>query len=257
MKHLNFIRIGLVAALCMLWSCNSSSNPQDSKEQSDSIKQSSTPKVVSASKGKDIDFSKIRVSSRGIDFLDEERSALTIECGGGLPFTHCSQTSLYPKSSDFTENGMNETYEFFDRSEVEFAQLSEGEPYVLLYNGDELMVALKPDVQNYSCDIYSSKINTIIVYSDKLKMSNGIHTGLSAKEMVETYNAKIRYESGPEVDFLSFDIEGFPSNVKLMGSFDSVDSHLEGDYEYLKLEDVKNGKLDAIVILPQWAADDN
>lgn len=38
MKHLNFIRIGLVAALCMLWSCNSSSNPQDSKEQSDSIK---------------------------------------------------------------------------------------------------------------------------------------------------------------------------------------------------------------------------
>ena len=77
MKHLNFIRIGLVAALCMLWSCNSSSNPQDSKEQPDSIKHSSTQKVVSASKGKDIDFSKIRVSSRGIDFLDEERQALT------------------------------------------------------------------------------------------------------------------------------------------------------------------------------------
>lgn len=148
---------------------------------------------------------------------------------------------------------MDESYEFFNRTEVEFAQLSEGEPYVLLYNGDELMAALKPDVQNYSCDLYSSKINAIIVYPDKLKMNNGIHAGLSAKEMVETYNAKIRYESGAETDFLSFDIEGFPSNVKLMGSFDSVNSHLEGDYEYLKLEDVKNGKLDAIVILPQWA----
>ena len=255
MKFLSFVIIGLTTSL-VLGSCNSSPSSQgDKEENSDNIKQHSTQKSVSASKSRDIDFSKIRVSGKGIDYLDEERSALIIECGGGLPFTHCSQTSLYPKSSDFTENGMNETYEFFDRSEVEFAQLSEGEPYVLLYNGDELMVALKPDVQNYSCDIYSSKINTIIVYSDKLKMTNGIHTGLSAKEMVETYNAKIRYESGPEVDFLSFDIEGFPSNVKLMGSFDSVDSHLEGDYEYLKLEDVKNGKLDAIVILPQWAAD--
>ena len=255
MKCLNFVFVGLAASL-MMGSCNSSpSSRGDKAENSDSIKQSSTQKAVSASKNEDIDFSKIRVSSRGIDYLDEERSTLTIKCGGGLPFTYCSQTSLYPKSSDFEGSGVDESYEFFNRTEVEFAQLSEGEPYVLLYNGDELMAALKPDVQNYSCDLYSSKINAIIVYSDKLKMNNGIHAGLSAKEMVETYNAKIRYESGAETDFLSFDIEGFPSNVKLMGSFDSVNSHLEGDYEYLKLEDVKNGKLDAIVILPQWAAD--
>lgn len=135
-RFLNFVIIGLTISL-VLGSCNSSPSSQSDKEEnSDSIKQHNTQKSVSTSKSRDIDFSKIRVSSRGIDYLDEERSTLSIECGGGLPFTYCSQTSLYPNSSDFTEKGMDKTYEFFDCSGVEFVQLSEGEPYVLLYNDD-------------------------------------------------------------------------------------------------------------------------
>lgn len=203
-------------------------------------------------------FDKVVVSERGIDILNEAGildniNGKSIANGTKLQdiLVSCPQSSYYPMSKDFAEAESN--YGFYNRVEVRMASLSEALPYILLYNDNELMAALVPSSQSYLVDLYTTSVKSIIVYSDKLKMRNGIHAGLSAKEMVETYNAKIRYESGSEADFLSFDIEGFPSNIKLMGSFDSVNSHLEGDYEYLKLEDVKNGKLDAIVILPQNA----
>lgn len=250
MKCLNFVVIGLAASL-MMGSCNSSTNPKEG-ENCESSRNTQT-EVDSA-------FDKVVVSESGIGILNEEGildnlNGKSIASGTNLRdiLVVCSQRSYYPMSKDFADEAES-TYGFYNRVEVKMASLAEAMPYILLYNDNELMVALEPTPPAYnSFDLFNSEVNTIVVYSDKLKMRNGIHAGMSAKEMVETYNAKIRYESGAETDFLSFDIEGFPSNVKLMGSFDSVNSHLEGDYEYLKLEDVKNGKLDAIVILPQWA----
>lgn len=246
MKHFNFIILGLAVSL-MLGSCNSSPNPKDGN----AIEAEGTNK-------KNV-FDKVVISERGIDILNEAGildniDGKSIASGTNLRdiLVFCPQSSYYPMSKDFAAKAETD-YGFYNRVEVRMASLSEALPYILLYNDNELMAALVPSSQSYLVDLYTTDVSSIIVYSDKLKMSNGIHAGLSAKEMVETYNAKIRYESGSEADFLSFDIEGFPSNIKLMGSFDSVNSHLEGDYEYLKLEDVKNGKLDAIVILPQNA----
>ena len=132
--------------------------------------------------------------------------------------------------------------------------LGDGRPYITLYKDNELMAALECGAL-LDNGIYSTNVDRIIAYSPKLKMANGIHTGMSAKELVEKFGAEIQYSEGADAEILSFKIVDTPSNIILIASAKSINREKidsqSGDTDtefYLQLEDVEDCKLSAIVI---------
>ena len=102
----------------------------------------------------------------------------------------------------------------------------------------------------------STSIERIIVYSPRLKLVNsGIHTGMSAKELVEKFGAEIQYSEGAETEILSFKVANIPSNIILIASaksinrekIDSQSGNTDTEF-YLQFDDVEDCKLSAIVI---------
>lgn len=149
---------------------------------------------------------------------------------------------------------------FYNRSEVKTGAFTEPNLYMFLYNNDELMAALDFGSSTYygnTNETFSStSIERIIVYSPRLKLVNsGIHTGMSAKELVEKFGAEIQYSEGAETEILSFKVANIPSNIILIASaksinrekIDSQSGNTDTEF-YLQLDDVEDCKLSAIVI---------
>lgn len=145
---------------------------------------------------------------------------------------------------------------FYNRTGIQYISCFETIPYITLYNDNELMAAIK-SYSLASNSINSSNVDRIIVYSPKLKMTNGIHVGMSAKELVEKYGAEIQYTQGVEYDALTFQIENIASNITLEATADSIKSNkMDSGNEigitftdfFLQLSEVENCKLSAIVI---------
>lgn len=129
---------------------------------------------------------------------------------------------------------------FYDRVTPIVSQFSDTELYYCFYRGDELMMATQGE---------DGMIDEIIVYSPRLQFANGIHTGMTAAELVQRFDARIKYASGPEASTMEFEVPGFPSNVHLYASFDGTSVEPDEDSSiYLSPSQVTNGRLEIIEI---------
>ena len=176
----------------------------------------------------------------------------------GTPFLECVECSgdwiptLESLSSD-----KDLMFGFYDRTCLKTVSFAETSVYLLLYAQDELMAAL--DFGSgclYGDGLASQAVRQLIVYSPKLKLGGGIHTGMSAKELVNDFGAEIKYSEGAETAILSFEVPDLPSRIKLVGTAkeinrEKIDSMYEQQSDsdiYLTLDDVKDCTLTEIVI---------
>lgn len=174
----------------------------------------------------------------------------------GTSLTECliaKDCSWIPTKEEIETND-EEKFGFYNKMGIKQMVLGDGRPYITLYKDNELMAALECGAL-LDNGIYSTNIDRIIAYSPKLKMANGIHTGMSAKELVEKFGAEIQYSEGADAEILSFKIADTPSNIILIASaksinrekIDSQSGNTDTEF-YLQLDDVEDCKLSAIVI---------
>ena len=89
-----------------------------------------------------------------------------------------------------------------------------------------------------------------------MKLGKGIHTGMSAKELVDDFGAEIKYSEGAETSILLFEVPDLPLSIKLVGTAkeinrEKIDSMYEQQSDsdiYLTLDDVKGCVLTEMVI---------
>lgn len=182
----------------------------------------------------------------------------------GTPLAECliaGESSLPPSKEEITSN--NETkFGLYNKMGIKQMVLGDGTPYILLYDNNELIAAL----ECYSLmdnGIYSTNVEKIVVYSPNLKMANGIHVGMTAKDMVDKFGAVIKFAEGAEVDVLEFEVADIPSNIMLVASAKKINKEkTESEYGevrdvdfYLTLNDVEDCVLSAIVIEQNTEAD--
>jgi len=174
----------------------------------------------------------------------------------GTSLTECliaKDCSWIPTKEEIETND-EEKFGFYNKMGIKQMVLGDGRPYITLYKDNELMAALECSAL-LDNGIYSTNVDRIIAYSPKLKMANGIHTGMSAKELVEKFGAEIQYSEGADAEILSFKIADTPSNIILIASamsinrekIDSQSGNTDTEF-YLQLDDVEDCKLSAIVI---------
>ena len=159
--------------------------------------------------------------------------------------------NMYPVAEELLQTE-EKKFGFYDNTGIEQVEFNGyPSPYLLLYDKSELMAAIPCGGLFDNTEIYE-----ILVYSPNLKMNNGIHTGLSAKELVNDFGAEIRYEESEEFSLLTFEIPDIPSNIKLVGTAkkinqDKMRSEYSSAYDgtcYLQLDDVEDCTLSMIVI---------
>lgn len=162
--------------------------------------------------------------------------------------------------------------EFYNNVKAEIAKNSL-DPYefddnieLVLCKGKERMASIiLDDSPNYD-DTEAQKLKKMANYhitgfrllSKDLKLKDGIHVGMTAKELVEKYKAKIHYFANPETGGIEFFIPGYDNDTyKFVASGDVLneesipsrddDGNIDenGDYidEMLTLSQVKNCKL--------------
>ena len=174
----------------------------------------------------------------------------------GTSLTECliaKDCSWIPTKAEIETND-EEKFGFYNKMGIKQMVLGEGRPYITLYQDNELMAALECGAL-LDNGIYSTTVDKIIAYSPELKMANGIHTGMSAKELVDEFGAEIQYSEGAETEILSFKVANVSSNISLVASAKSINREKidsqSGDTDtefYLQLDDVEDCKLSAIVI---------
>lgn len=139
---------------------------------------------------------------------------------------------------------------FYNRVEIVYTGLTSHDPYLCFYNGTELMAATELAYQDF-------QLGSIYIYSPKLKLKNGIHTGMTAAELASRYHARVNLSNGPECEDIWFDIPGISSSIQFEASYDAYSkvAGLDAGDERtvpLKLEQVKNCKLAVIVVSPAF-----
>lgn len=166
----------------------------------------------------------------------------------------------------------NANGEFYDNVKAEAAANSldsygfDDNVELVLCKGKERMASIiLDDSPNYD-DADAQKLKKMANYyiegfrvlSKDLKLKDGIHVGMTAKELVERYKAKIHYFSNPETDGIEFIIPGYDSDkyhfaasgdvinaesIPSRDDYGNIDEN--GDYadEMLTLSQVKNCKL--------------
>lgn len=174
-----------------------------------------------------------------------------LKVGSSLSDCIMSEECDWIPSLDRIKHGVSEKkFGFYNRTEMREGLFTDISLYLYLYDNDELMAAL--DCNAYG-DFRSADVSRIIVYSPKLKMMNGIHTGMSAKKLVNDFGADIAYEEGAETEILSFKIATVPDNIKLVATAKTIKrdkieaADMDTDF-ILQLDDVEDCKLSAIVI---------
>lgn len=174
----------------------------------------------------------------------------------GIPLAEClieGQSDWVPTKEDIM-NSNEMKFGFYNKVGLKLMNFTDTDPYVLLFDNDELMAALGCYSLMYD-GISSINVREIIVYSPKLKMANGIHVGMTAKDLVDNFGADIKLEQGVETDVLEFEVADIPSNIVLLASArkinrEKTDSEYgeENSTLYLTLNDVEDCVLSAIVI---------
>lgn len=113
----------------------------------------------------------------------------------------------------------------FDFSIVDIQEKSEFEEvyYVMnmkLYKGQELLCTLFGGYFDERPNTLQATVKSITVYSPQFKLPNGIHAGMSVKELINDYGATIQLnegEGGENVESISLEIpncQGFYFNVE-------------------------------------------
>lgn len=177
----------------------------------------------------------------------------------GTPFLECVDecSGDWIPTLESLSSDKDLMFGFYDRTCLKTVSFAETSVYLLLYAQDELMAAL--DFGSgclYGDGLASQAVRQLIVYSPKLKLGGGIHTGMSAKELVDDFGAEIKYSEGAETAILSFEVPDLPSRIKLVGTAkeinrEKIDSMYEQQSDsdiYLTLDDVKDCTLTEIVI---------
>lgn len=203
---------------------------------------------------------------KGISTLNNEKSQMPFITENGIGdlklganFVDCLESKtgdLIPSLENLLDYSEMK-YGFYNKTAIKLINFTEGQLYLLLFSGNDLMAALDfGSGYSYNGQFMSETVSRIIVYSPKLKMANGIHTGMSAKELVEDFGAEIKYEEGSETEVLSFSIADMPSNIILKATAKSIDrGKIDSEFGdtsstdfILQLDDVEDCKLSAIVI---------
>ncbi len=148
--------------------------------------------------------------------------------------------------------------DFYDRVQVEKTDRNPCDVTyeVVLYRGKEKLCSFTTDAP-YLDGMPSKKqiakghIEQFSIYSPTIKLQDGIHVGLSAKELVEKHHAKILYYSNVETDGLCFKFSSYPDNFEFKANgrilkTDFVEVEPDIVEEYLSLKEVKGCKLTQI-----------
>lgn len=159
----------------------------------------------------------------------------------------------------------------FDFSIVDIQEKSEFEEvyYVMnmkLYKGQELLCTLFGGYFDERPNTLQATIKSITVYSPQFKLPNGIHAGMSVKELINDYGATIQLnegEGGENVESISLEIpncQGFYFNVEketllnrygdeYFNEYDSQSgTYKENFWDNIKKEVAELSDLESIVI---------
>ena len=191
---------------------------------------------------------KVQATPRVLPFITEKgvgnlKVGASIEDDGNI-FPSCNCANFEPSKEEITKCRLQKT--FYDKVQVIKSYFDVGELYYCFYQGSELMVAATG----------GSEINRILVYSPFLKLKKGIHTGMSAEELVRKYKARIKYTFGPEGSSMVFQVPGVPSNITLWAAYDGTSAKPDQDSSiYLSPSQVKNGRLAIIIIERKYGYD--
>ncbi len=86
-------------------------------------------------------------------------------------------------------------------------------------------------------------IHSIEVFSEQIKMQNGVHVGLSASEMFEKYNALFVTPSSFNTEMLenrgddaTFELPHQPKNISVKAIYDKIDFEYKEQYEMRMME---------------------
>lgn len=159
----------------------------------------------------------------------------------------------------------------FDFSIVDIQEKSEFEEvyYVMnmkLYKGQELLCTLFGGYFDERPNTLQATVKSITVYSPQFKLPNGIHAGMSVKELINDYGATIQLhegEGGENVESISLEIpncQGFYFNVEketllnrygdeYFNEYDSQSgTYKENFWDNIKKEVAELSDLESIVI---------
>lgn len=87
--------------------------------------------------------------------------------------------------------------------------------YMNLYKDNEKIFSLYGGTSEEKPNVLDATVHSIFVYSPQFKLSNGIHTGMTAEELINNYGATLQLhegEGGEDIQFITFeipDITGF------------------------------------------------
>lgn len=159
----------------------------------------------------------------------------------------------------------------FDFSIVDIQEISEFEEvyYTMnmkLYKGQELLCTLFGGYFDERPNTLQATVKSITVYSPQFKLPNGIHAGMSVKELINDYGATIQLnegEGGENVESISLEIpncQGFYFNVEketllnrygdeYFNEYDSQSgTYKENFWDNIKKEVAELSDLESIVI---------
>ena len=159
----------------------------------------------------------------------------------------------------------------FDFSIVDIQEISEFEEvyYTMnmkLYKGQELLCTLFGGYFDERPNTLQATVKSITVYSPQFKLPNGIHAGMSVKELINDYGATIQLnegEGGQNVESISLEIpncQGFYFNVEketllnrygdeYFNEYDSQSgTYKENFWDNIKKEVAELSDLESIVI---------
>lgn len=152
--------------------------------------------------------------------------------------------------------------DFYDRVEIEGTDrnITEICYEIVLYKGKEKICSFETDADydlSNDAGIPSKKtmgnghIRQFSIYSPSIKFADGIHVGMTAKELVEKHHAKILEFQNPEDGGLNFVLDNYPSNFTFIADGEIVHSKMKLDEAdmgegYLSLGDVRDCKLKQI-----------
>lgn len=159
----------------------------------------------------------------------------------------------------------------FDFSIVDIQEISEFEEvyYTMnmkLYKGQELLCTLFGGYFDKRPNTLQATVKSITVYSPQFKLPNGIHAGMSVKELINDYGATIQLnegEGGENVESISLEIpncQGFYFNVEkktllnrygdeYFNEYDSQSgTYKENFWDNIKKEVAELSDLESIVI---------
>ena len=84
--------------------------------------------------------------------------------------------------------------------------------FMKIYEENKLMLALYGGYFDERPNTLQTEVKGIMVSSIQFKLPNGIHTGMSAKELINNYGATIQLhedEGGEHIDFITFEIPDY------------------------------------------------